>query len=477
MRIPLNFTGPAYTGRSGSINAQEAVNLIHVVDNASGKSLLSMIGRPCLEDFSTIGASPIRGSIVVGDFLYTVSYDKFYRVANNGVETSLGTLDTNTGIVGMAFNGSEIMIVDGTSGYIWNVSGETFNKIVDAGFSGGNDVTFIDQFFVVNNPGTGVAQSSGARDGVNWSALDKATAEGDPDSLVKPVALHNDLLLMGESTVEPWYYASLPHGFPFLSRQGRIQFGLAARWGAVIADNSLYWLAQNKEGLIGIVRATGGVPQKISSPAIDYQIGQYSGVNDCVAWTATIEGHTFIGFTFSTGGATWVYDSSVAAKIGNENAWTQWKSSGLNYFKAAFHAYFNGNHILGDLTTGKLYKLKFGIYKDGSDTVQRTRTTAYVHKNNLDITYDRLVIDFEVGVGLATGQGSDPQAMLQFSDDGGRTWSNELWRSIGKVGEFRHQAIWTQLGTARSRIFKLTVSDPVKLVIIGAYVDVEISED
>lgn len=481
MRIPIPFTGPAYKGRSTAINAQECINLIHNVDMSSGKSTLSLMNRPCLEDWATIGASPIRGGIVVGDWMYVASYDKFYRVANNGVATHKGTLDTNSGHVDMAFNGAVIMIVDGTSGYYWNVSTEAFGKVTDAGFSGGDTVTFIDQFFVVNNPGTGVAQSSSARatdPADSWSAVDKATAEGDPDALVRAEALNNDLLLLGETTTEPYYYASLPYGFPFKPRQGlRNEFGLAAQWGAVVADSLLYWVCQNKHGLFGIVRSAGGIPQRISSPAIDYQIGTYSGVSDCVAWAATMEGHTFIGFTFPTGGATWIYDAAIASRVGDEAAWTQWKSYGLNYFKGAFHAYFHGNHILGDLTTGKLYKLKFGIYQDGSDTVSMIRTTQHIHKSGNEVTYDSLWIDFEVGIGLITGQGSDPQAMLQWSDDQGKTWSSEYWRSIGKIGEYKHRAIWTQLGTSRDRIFKVTVSDPVPCRILAAYAEIEVGDD
>jgi hypothetical protein len=74
---------------------------------------------------------------------------------------------------------------------------------------------------------------------------------------------------------------------------------------------------------------------------------------------------------------------------------------------------------------------------------------------------------FEPGVGLATGQGADPQAMLRWSNDGGATWSNENWRSIGKGGEYRARAIWRSLGRARDRVYELTVTDPVKRVIVG----------
>jgi hypothetical protein len=82
--------------------------------------------------------------------------------------------------------------------------------------------------------------------------------------------------------------------------------------------------------------------------------------------------------------------------------------------------------------------------------------------------FDRLQIQFQPGVGLTTGQGSDPQAMLRWSNDGGSTWSNEHWRSIGALGKYRNRAIWRRLGSARDRVFEVVVSDPIKVVIVSA---------
>lgn len=67
--------------------------------------------------------------------------------------------------------------------------------------------------------------------------------------------------------------------------------------------------------------------------------------------------------------------------------------------------------------------------------------------------------------------GVDPKAMLQWSDDGGHTWSNEHWVSIGKIGEYKRRAIWRRLGSSRDRIYKVTISDPVKVVMLGAYLE------
>jgi len=93
-------------------------------------------------------------------------------------------------------------------------------------------------------------------------------------------------------------------------------------------------------------------------------------------------------------------------------------------------------------------------------------------QNNLKRTAQHAMqLDCESGVGLNLGQGSDPQVMLRWSDDGGHTWSNEHWVSMGKIGGYGRRAIWRRLGMTqklRDRVYEVSGSDPVKVSIIGA---------
>ncbi len=66
---------------------------------------------------------------------------------------------------------------------------------------------------------------------------------------------------------------------------------------------------------------------------------------------------------------------------------------------------------------------------------------------------------------------TDPQLMLRWSDDGGHTWSNEHWASMGKIGEYGKRVIWRRLGMTtklRDRVYEISGSDPVKIAIMGA---------
>jgi len=59
--------------------------------------------------------------------------------------------------------------------------------------------------------------------------------------------------------------------------------------------------------------------------------------------------------------------------------------------------------------------------------------------------------------------------MMSVSRDGGKTYGNEQWRSIGRVGKYKWRALWNRLGQAFDWVYKFRVTDPVKVVIIAAW--------
>jgi len=74
-------------------------------------------------------------------------------------------------------------------------------------------------------------------------------------------------------------------------------------------------------------------------------------------------------------------------------------------------------------------------------------------------------------LGLTTVPDADPQVMLRWSDDGGHTWSNEHWRSMGQLGRSETRVIWRRLGMTnklRDRVYEVSGSAAVKVAIMGA---------
>ena len=69
------------------------------------------------------------------------------------------------------------------------------------------------------------------------------------------------------------------------------------------------------------------------------------------------------------------------------------------------------------------------------------------------------------------GQGSNPEVMLRWSDDGGHTWSNYHTSLVGRIGEYYHRTFFRRLGMTlklRDRVYELSMTDPVKTAIMGA---------
>lgn len=108
-----------------------------------------------------------------------------------------------------------------------------------------------------------------------------------------------------------------------------------------------------------------------------------------------------------------------------------------------------------------------------SRSIIAIRTCQVIHQDRRRIFHNALEIDFEPGVGLSSGvsANTDPQASLEWSDDGGNSWSTAQTRSIGSNGSYGTRCIWRRLGSSRERIYRVTISADVKKVIIAAHLD------
>ena len=459
MQIP--FVGPAYSGVSPNIDAQRCVNLYPEIDRFGGKTVTALVGTPGLELFAALPA-PARGLYPMGGALYAVAGQEFYSIAPSGAITAIGSLLTSSGRVSMSDNGVQLMVSDGIAGYIFDAAANQFSQITSPGFSGAASADFIDGYFAVNTPGTSSFQVSSPYDGTGWDALDTAAAEGAPDGLVAVVNNHRELWLLGRTTTEIWYSSGA--GNPPFSRMNGpfIETGLAARWSLAMCNGTLFYLARNRAGKGFVVRADGYSPRAVSTPAIEYTFSQYPDISDAFAYAYSEAGHDFYVITFPSGNATWAYDDATGL-------WHERQSYGIGRHRADSYAFFNGSHIVGDFSNGNLYRMRSGAYTDNGDPIRRIRAARHVWNGLKNVFISRLQIDMETGVGDGSaGQGASPQAMLSWSDDGGHTWGSERWTGMGGAGQYRARAVWRRLGRARDRVFRVTITDPVKVVIIGA---------
>lgn len=472
MKSPI--LGSAYVARS--VNAADArmVNLFPEVNAEAGKEPGFLQRAPGLRLLTTVGAGPVRGLWSMGDYLYVVSRDKFYKVASDLTVTLIGTVSGTSGPVSMADNGTQIFIACNGPSYIYNANTLAFGQITDPDFTGAGSVAYLDGYFVYNEPNSQKIWVTQLLDGTSIDPLDFASAEGSPDGVVGLIVDHREVWVYGTNSVEVWYNSGAAD-FPLARIQGAFnEIGCASAASIAKLDNGLFWLGKDARGQGMVYRANGYTGQRISTHAIEWQIQQYDDISDALAYTYQQDGHSFYVLTFPSANQTWVYD--VATQAWHERA--GWSNGQFTRHRSNCQAMFNGENVVGDYVNGGIYAFDLDVYADDTAPQKWLRSWRALPtgQNNLKRTaHHSLQIDMEVGTGLNSGQGSDPQVMLRWSDDGGHTWSNEHWASMGRIGQYYEHVIYRRLGMTmklRDRVYELSGTDPVKVIIQGAELEV-----
>jgi hypothetical protein len=467
MKSPI--LGSAYVARSVNAADNRMVNLFPEVVPEGGKEPAFLQRAPGLTLLATLGIGPVRGLWQFGDYGYAVSGNTLYKIDSSWNAVAKGTV-AGTGPVSMADNGTQLFIATDPDGYIYNANTDVFQQIIDPDFPGAVTVGYIDGYFVFNEPNSQKIWVTQLLDGTSVDPLEFASAEGNPDNVVAVFVDHREVWVFGSNSTEVWYDAGLLD-FPLARIQGAFnELGCAAPYSIAKMDNQIYWLGKDARGQGMVFRASGYIGQRVSTHAIEWQMQEYANLGDAVGYTYQQDGHSFYVLNFPTADTTWVFD--VATGAWHERA--AFANGDFNRHRANSQMFFNATNAVGDYENGKLYKFDLEVYADDGQPQKWLRSWRALPTgaNNLTRTIQHAMqLDCETGVGLNTGQGSNPQVMLRFSDDGGHTWSNEHWKSMGAIGEYGNRTIWRRLGATmkiRDRVYEVSGTDPVRIYIMGA---------
>ncbi len=515
--MKIELIGPGYIGRSSNVDASRLVNFMPELHAPGAKARMTLISTPG-SSFWASAAGVIRGLHVANyvaagniPFLFVVSGNSLYAYDVNGTlyKSFLNVLSTTQGRVLMKNNGvtvggvggNQVMIVDGARGYIFNSSTEAF--VDDGSFTGGgwptagaNALEYIDGYFVISPKDSMNAYASDLYDGINWSALALTPIQAAPDTVQAIWNVQEQLFFVKQYTTEIFYNngVSTVQGFPFSRMTGAVlDFGCGNAGGSVARQgNTLYMLGfkrvNDTSNFTGVMSVTNGTPTIISPQSITYQMQNWAPFYDVISYCYEQEGHSFYVVTSPTANQTFVYDASIPDPL---SAWHERSSyvydSPYRYNRhfSNSYAYFAGMHLVGDYATGNIYELDTSIVAEkvgstGLSGPAGTTTTQYplISERTFQILADkegmlrtirinRLIVDAEGGTSSIAGS-----AALSFSADGGHTFSMDYPAEICRPGVYGSRMVWRRLGTFQyGVIFRVTVSDPVRRILIGAYLD------
>lgn len=465
-RQPIQWAVNSYQSESLALSGQRLVNMYAEKQPEDAKSPVALMPCPGIATVATHTGHQWDAFVVMAGTIYGCAAGDLLRLNPDSTLTNLGSYAEGVTPVSMATSGQQIVIVNGLQGYVYTPD-DGLVQITDPDFAPASTVTFQDGYFIfTTNDESGQWFISNLFDGGDYDALDFATAEGSPDPLVAALSHHRELWLFGTKTIEIWWNSG-DATFPFERQQGSyIERGCGAAQSVCQQDNTVFWLGDD-----GIVyRAADYSPARISTHAIELAIDRMERFDDARGWSYTQFGHMFYVLTFPSGNETFIYDVSTGLwherlewQYGSTFGWSRWLVNA-----AISH---NGKVYVGDLM-GNLGTIDVDTMTYSGRMIRRLMTSPTLHLQQEHLAITRLQVDFQAGMGLVTGQGEDPQAMLRWSNDGGYTWSNEHWTPLGKMGNYQARAVWRRLGTIqKGRVFECSVSDPVRVIVMGAYAD------
>lgn len=470
MKVPL--TGSAYTSRSIMASAQRSVNLYSEHNPEDSPFPATYYQTPGLVTVATATTGGGWRGLYMSTWgtLFGICGNTLYTIGTNYALTVIGTISSSVGAVSMVDNGSQMIIVDGSSfGWTFDNTNGSFAKIGSAvAFYGASRIDLVDGFFILNRPGTGQFYISGFLS-TSFNALDFATKTGFSDKLVAVAVSKRQIFLLGDQTTEIWYNSGAS-AFPFARMPGAfIQFGCAAAATVQQMDGSVYWLSKSPQGERMVMRTENYDRARISTFAIEKEFQSYSTVADATAYTYQQDGHTFYVLNFPSANKTWVYD--VATSEWHERMFLD-SQGGENRQRANCHALFNGNNIVGDWQTGNLYQMSLGLYTDDGAPIRRVRSFPHLLSDGDRVMYKTFIADMQVGQGIPSSFEA-PELRLRWSDTRGYSWGNHVSQDIGATGEFLTCVQFQRLGMARDRVFELSWSGNTKTALSGAFVDAE----
>lgn len=454
---------PLHSYRAETDSTARLVNMFAEAAPQGARGPITARRAPGILSHADAGNGPGRGMHPMRDVLYALSGATFYRIVGR-IAQSIGTIP-GTDRAFMADNGTQLAIITTAGGWIYEAGSLT--KITDDDFTTRNPgpCAFLDNYLLVVDRGTGQFFSSDLADFSNFIGTDFATAEAHPDNVITLEVDHRMALLLGTQSGELWENVG-GSGFAFQRiSNGVFELGVVSETGVGKQDNSVFWVAND----LTLRRLTGNTPTRVSQHGMERAMRRYSRVDDVQLFPYTVDGHLCMIVNFPSAEATWVYDATTQECHEREGIAVG------THLDAMDTAEVGGVTYIQRATTGEVGILSPTTYTQWGDTLRAEWAYQPVYDHGNRITIHQLEMGIETGVGLESGQGSDPLITLQWSRDSGRegTFRAEAIKSLGPRGNYRTRVKWHRLGAGRDTVFRASCSEPVALTVWDTQTEAE----
>lgn len=462
-RIP--FPLESYQHASSPLSAKRLLNFYAEQEPSDARTAAALISTPGLSPLGvTLGTGPVHAiNCDRPGIIYAVSGTHAYRVTlpfGGAVYTieDLGDVGTPTGTdyahnlmatIAVGVNAA-VFCVPPNAYTCGHVPGDPLNLITGT-FPGASSVAYLDGYFVFTSDDIDAQFfCSLLLDPTAYAALDFAYADGVPNVLRRVVTSRGELWLIGDAALEVWYDAGQAD-FPFRRRGGGvITYGAVSTKTVALADGSVFWVS----GEGAVMRSNNYAAVRISTHAIEQLIRGQGTTSVVSALIYEQDGHAFYCVTY--GPFTLCYD--IATKV-----WHERSSAAGSAWLPMSAGQFGDVAVFGSRLDGKVFTAVPFLETDDGVMQQRLIQMPPLWGGTNRTFCSRLEVEMEIGEAR-----NPPIVNLQWSDDGGTTWSALRTMDADRSGNRRKRVYTTRLGSFRQRTFRIYVDGHATLYGVDA---------
>jgi hypothetical protein len=484
----IPFIGQDYQHRSKEVASNRLVNAyVETIEDENAKSRKIVIGTAGTQVFGDLGNyGQCRGMHTSADGTpYAVYGSSLFEINSDGSGTIRADIGGLSSFVSMADNGYYLMIADGVNLWAYGFALMNLQEVTPADFENPTHVRYLKQRFVAINSDptilTGDTQvpnsnkiyfSEVGPDGcLTWPSLNFFSSESSADSNSGLAIAGNALWVFGRQSYEVYGVQANPDAPYSPIGGGASELGCSAPFSVSTIGGQVFWLGSSRAGKNQVFMSNGYSPQRISNHAIEYELGLISDTTDAVSFTYQQEGHTFYVLTLVGGNKTFVYDVT-------ENYWhertTRRKLKNVQDRWAPMFSTFAYDKVLCGFNNQEggnslVLELELDRYEDWDNRpIVREIQGPIMWEDLRRVFHYEFRLDMDVGHALQIGQGSVPKIMLSYADDAAHTFSSERIIDLPLIGKYVGVVAWRRLGSSRKRVYKVTFSDPIRFIVLGA---------